>query len=93
MELRVHLRAFHGDPLSNQTRNHHLVVSLVNLAFAHPDISYRFHVQSQFASAPSQVHWNHLLRVLRYLCGTISHRLSFHAPVPYSFRHILRYLG
>jgi hypothetical protein len=32
---------------------------------------------SQFASAPTQLHYAHLLHVLRYLRGTISRRLFF----------------
>jgi hypothetical protein len=32
---------------------------------------------SQFVSAPTQIHYSHLLRVLRYLRGTNSRRLFF----------------
>jgi hypothetical protein len=32
---------------------------------------------SQFVSAPTLVHYNHLLHVLRYLRGTITRRLFF----------------
>jgi hypothetical protein len=32
---------------------------------------------SQFVSASTQIHYSHLLCVLRYLRGTISHRLFF----------------
>jgi hypothetical protein len=35
------------------------------------------HILSQFVSAPTQIHYSHLLRVLRYLRGTISRRLFF----------------
>ena len=34
-------------------------------------------ILSQFVSAPTQIHYAHLLRVLRYLRGTISRRLFF----------------
>ena len=77
MELNVQLRASDGDPLPNPTRYRHLVGSLVYLAVTRPDISYPVHILSQFVSAPTSVHYSHLLRVLRYLRGTISHRLFF----------------
>jgi hypothetical protein len=67
MELNVQLRASDGDPLSNPTRYRHLVGSLVYLAVTRPDISYPVHILSQFVSAPTSVHYSHLLRVLRYL--------------------------
>jgi hypothetical protein len=54
-----------------------LVGSLVYLAVTRPDISYPVHILSQFVSAPTSVHYSHLLRVLRYLRGTISRRLFF----------------
>uniref|UniRef100_A0ACD5VIN0 Uncharacterized protein n=1 Tax=Avena sativa TaxID=4498 RepID=A0ACD5VIN0_AVESA len=77
MELNVHLRAADGDPLSDPTHYRHLVGSLVYLAVTRPDISYPVHILSQFVSAPTSVHYSHLLRVLRYVRGTISHRLFF----------------
>ena len=77
MELNIQLRATDGDPLTDPTRYRHLVGSLVYLAVTRPDISYPVHILSQFVSSPSSVHYSHLLRVLRYLCGTISRRLFF----------------
>ncbi|KAM3210839.1 hypothetical protein ACQJBY_064630 [Aegilops geniculata] len=77
MELNVQLRASDGDPLPNPTRYRHLVGSLVYLAVTRPDISYPVHILSQFVSAPTSIHYSHLLRVLRYLRGTISQRLFF----------------
>ena len=77
MELNVHLRDTDGDPLPDPTRYRHLVGSIVYLVVTRPDISYLIHILSQFVSAPTPVHYSHLLRVLRYLRGTISHRLFF----------------
>ena len=77
MELNVQLRASDGDPLPIPTRYRHLVGSLVYLVVTRPDISYPVHILSQFVSAPTSVHYSHLLCVLRYLRGTISQHLFF----------------
>jgi len=77
MELNVYLRATDGEPLTDPTRYRHLVGSLVYLGVTRPDISYAVHILSQFVSAPTHIHYSHLLRVLRYLRGTISRRLFF----------------
>uniref|UniRef100_A0ACD5UA20 Uncharacterized protein n=1 Tax=Avena sativa TaxID=4498 RepID=A0ACD5UA20_AVESA len=77
MELNVHPRASDGDPLTDPVRYRHLVGSLVYLAVTRPNVSYPVHILSQFVSAPTSVHYSHLLHVLRYLRGTISHRLFF----------------
>jgi hypothetical protein len=77
LELNVHLMVTDGEPLKNPTRYHHIVGSLVYLGVIRPDISYSVHILSQFISAPTQIHYSHLLRVLRYLCETISRRLFF----------------
>ncbi|WVZ63777.1 hypothetical protein U9M48_013383 [Paspalum notatum var. saurae] len=55
----------------------HIVGSLVYLGVTRPDILYSVHILSQFVSAPTQLHYIHLLRVLRYLRGTMSRRLFF----------------
>ena len=77
MELGVQLRATDGEPLADPTRYLHLVGSLLYLGITRPDISHAIHILSQFVSAPTQLHYTHLLRVLRYLRGTPSRRLFF----------------
>uniref|UniRef100_A0ACD5UWJ1 Uncharacterized protein n=1 Tax=Avena sativa TaxID=4498 RepID=A0ACD5UWJ1_AVESA len=77
MELNVKLQPTDGDHLPEPTRYCHLVGSLVYLAVTRPGISYPVHILSQFVSAPTTVHYSHLLRVLRYLRGTITYRLFF----------------
>jgi hypothetical protein len=77
MELNAHLTLTDGEPLEDPTRYRHIVGSLVYLGITRPDISYSVHILSQFVSAPAQIHYNHILRVLRYLRGTNTHRLFF----------------
>jgi hypothetical protein len=66
-----------GDLLPDPSRYRFLVGSLVYLAVTRPDISYPVHILSQFVSAPTTIHYSHLLRVLRYLRGTITRCLFF----------------
>jgi hypothetical protein len=77
MELNVHLMATDSEPLKDPTRYRHIVGGLIYLGVTRPDISYSVHILIQFISASTQIHYNHLLRVLRYLRETISHRLFF----------------
>jgi hypothetical protein len=42
-----------------------------------PDLAFAVGSLSRFSSNPGTVHWTHLKRVLRYLAGSIHHRLTF----------------
>jgi hypothetical protein len=77
MERNVHLTPTDSEPLDDPTCYRHIVESLVYLGVTRPDISYSVHILSQFVFAPTQIHYSHLLRVLCYLHGTISHHLFF----------------
>jgi len=44
---------------------------LVYLTITHPDIAYVVHVVSQFVASPTTVHWTAVIRILRYLRGTV----------------------
>ena len=76
MELHLQLQPDEGVPLADPTR-YHLVGSLVYLTITRPDVAYAVHVLSQFVSAPTSVHYAHLLRVLRYLRATPGRGLFF----------------
>ena len=67
MELHLKLRPTDGTLLEDPSRYRHIVGSLVYLAVTRPDIAHSVHVLSQFVSAPTSVHYAHLLCVLRYL--------------------------
>ena len=51
------------------------VIFLMN--FTHPDIASTVSRLSQYTHNPSQEHWNALLRLLKYLRGTIDWCLHF----------------
>jgi hypothetical protein len=65
MGLNVHLMATDGEPPEDPTRYCHIVGSLVYLDVTRVDISYSVHIRNQFVSAPTQIHYSHLLHVLR----------------------------
>jgi hypothetical protein len=77
MDLHLQLRPTDGTPLPDPSRYRQLVGSLVYLTVTRPDIAHAVHILSQFVSAPTSVHFGHLLRVLRYLRGTTSRCLFY----------------
>jgi hypothetical protein len=77
MELNVYRTPTDGEPLKDPTHYRHTIGSFVYLCVTRPGISYFVHILSQFISAPTQIHYSHLLRILRYLRRTISHHLFF----------------
>lgn len=86
MELHVRLRPTDGTLLDDPSRYRHLVGSLVYLTVTRPDIAYAVHILSQFVSAPTSVHYGHLLRILRYLRGTATLCLFYAATSPLQLR-------
>ncbi|RVW84580.1 Retrovirus-related Pol polyprotein from transposon RE1 [Vitis vinifera] len=63
-----------------------LVGSLVYLTVTRPDISYAVHQVSQYLSAPRSTHYAAVLRILRYLKGTLFHGLFYSAQSPLVLR-------
>ena len=78
-ELNEHLTPLGGKPLSNPSLYRHLVGSLVYLIVTRPNISYAVHQVSQYLSAPRSTYYAAVLRILRYLKGTIFHGLFYFA--------------
>ena len=77
MDLHLQLRPTDGNPLEDPSHYRHIVVSLVYLTVTRPDIAHAVHILTQFVSAPTSVHFGHLLCVLRYLRGTFSQCLLY----------------
>ncbi|WKA03342.1 hypothetical protein VitviT2T_021457 [Vitis vinifera] len=86
IELNAHLTPSGGKPLSNPSLYRRLVGSLVYLTVTRPDISYVVHQVSQYFSAPRSTHYAAVLRILRYLKGTLFHGLFYSAQSPLVLR-------
>ena len=82
VELNAHLTPTGGKPLSNPSLYRRLVGSLVYLTVTRPDISYAVHQVSQYLFAPQSTHYAAILRILRYLKGTLFHGLFYSAQSP-----------
>ena len=77
IEYNCYLNSHDGKSLSDATLYRQLVRSLIYLTVTRPDISYAVHVISQFMAAPRSPHYADVLRILRYLKGTIFDGLHF----------------
>ena len=71
--------------MSNPFLYRRLVDSLVYLTVTHLDISYAVNQVSQYLSAPRSTHHVAVLRILRYLKGTLFHGLFYSAQSPLVF--------
>jgi len=79
LEVNCKLTPLDGTPIDDPTLYRQLVGSLVYLTVTRPDIAYVVHVVSQFMSAPRSSHFSAVLRILRYIKGTMFHGLHFAA--------------
>ena len=77
IEYNCRLNSHDGKSLSDVTFYRQLVESLIYLTVTRPDISYAVHVVSQFMAAPRSPHYVDVLRIFRYLKGTIFDGLHF----------------
>ena len=66
-----------GDPLPNASEYKHLVGALQYCTLTRPDISFAVSQLCQFMHSPTTTHLKAAKRVLRYLKGSINHRLHF----------------
>ena len=72
--------------LSNPSLYRRLVSSLVYLTVTRLDISYAVHLVSQYLSALWSTHYVAVLRILRYLKGTLFHGLFYSTQSPLILR-------
>ena len=72
--------------MSNPSLYRRLVGSLVYLTVNRPNISYAVHQVSQYLSAPWLTHYAIVLRILRYLKGTLFHGLFYSIQSPLVLR-------
>ncbi|GKV25639.1 hypothetical protein SLEP1_g35041 [Rubroshorea leprosula] len=79
LEPNVKLTPMDDSPLSNHTRYWELVGSLVYLTATRPNIAYAVHIVSQFTTASRSTRYLVVLRIIRYIKGTLFHRLHFYA--------------
>jgi hypothetical protein len=81
-ELNVRLNLHDGVLLYDFTLYLHLVGSVVYLTVTMSNISYAIHQVSQFMAAPRFNSFSAVLRILRYLKGTLFHGLHFSSESP-----------
>ena len=77
LEYNVNLTPLDGEPISNATRYRRLVGSLIYLTVTCPNISHVVGMVSKFMDAPHFVHYAVVLRILRYVKGTLYHGLHY----------------
>ena len=70
-----------GVALSDPTEYRSLIGALQYLTFTCPDLAFSVHQLCQFMSNPTTIHLEAAKRVLKYLCGTLYHGISF-SPYP-----------
>ncbi|XP_057730183.1 uncharacterized mitochondrial protein AtMg00810-like [Arachis stenosperma] len=86
LEPNVRFTPIDGTVLDNLTLYRQLVGGLIYLSVTRPDIAYPVHVLSQFLSAPRTTHYAAVLRIFRYIKGTLFHGLYFSAHSSLSFQ-------
>lgn len=71
-----------GSPMPNPTEYRAVLGSLQYLSFTRPDIAYAVNRLSQFMHQPTDLHWQAVKRILRYLAGTPAHGILIRANTP-----------
>jgi hypothetical protein len=79
----VRLSATEGQPLTDIHAYRSLVGALHYLTFTRPNLSFAVHQVCQFMNTPTDIHLTAAKRILRYLRGTLDHRLHY-TPGPIS---------
>ncbi|KAI5321826.1 hypothetical protein L3X38_030898 [Prunus dulcis] len=71
------LLASEGDSLSDPTMYRSIVGALQYLTFTRPDLCYAVNTVCQYMTQPSDLHFQLVKRILRYIHGTLDHGLNF----------------
>lgn len=67
------------DLFDDHERYRRLVGCLIYLAITLPDLAYCVHILSQFLQASRAAHWEAIVRVVRYLKGTLGNGILLHS--------------
>ena len=86
VELNANLTPTGGKSLSNPSLYRRLVSNLVYLTINRLNISYVVHQVSQYLSAPRSTQYAAVLRILRYLKGTLFHGIFYSTQSPLILR-------
>ena len=71
-----------GTPMDNPSEYRAVLGSLQYLAFTRPDLAFPVNRLSQFMQRPTDLHWQAVKRILRYLAGTSSHGILLRSDTP-----------
>lgn len=85
LEGNIRLTPSDGAPLCDTSLYHQLVENLVYLTVTGLDIAHAVHIVNQLMAAPQSIHYTAILRILRYVKGTLFHALHFSTQ---SFLHL-----
>ena len=86
LEYNAKLTLLDGEPILDATRYRQLVGSLIYLTVTRPDISHVVDKVSKFMDAPRFVHYATIIRILRYVKGTLYHSLHYSSRASCLFR-------
>lgn len=78
MEMNEHLTLLSGTSLTDGTMYRTIVGALQYLQFTRTNIAFAVNKLSQFMHRPTDIHWQAVTRLLRYLSGTIDRGIFFH---------------
>ena len=79
LEPNVRFTPQDGTLLDDATPYRQLVGSLIYLTVTRPDISYAIHLVSQFMASPRSTHYAAVLRIIRYIKGSLFYGLHYSA--------------